>query len=549
MNFPCLGIRWYCLAITAVWVFPRNDSHAALPLFNGTNLDGWHTLGGSATYHVENGEIVGTSAAPSSPNTFLVTDQSFGNFLLDVDFLISDPTFNSGVQVRSQSLPTHNNGRVFGYQAEIDPSDRAWTGGLYFEGGSPDRPAQWLDDLSDNQTAREAFQIGEWNHIRIIAEDRRIQTWINDVPAADYTDSDPEAFLSSGFVGLQVHQVTTTAAREVRWKNIVASSLPTLIVNRETGQVSLHNSMDLAVDLKSYSIQSASGSLNADGWTSFSDQNEPGWDESNSTTNLLSELTSGSFSLLPSDTHSLGQAYKPVAMSFGLDSEDLQFEYAEPGGTLQAGRIEYAGQNISNNLVLLVDPRTGQVVVKNSSPFTVSLTGYTVESESASLVSGNWNSLADQSQSGWDEAPASADSLSELNPFDELVLAPGERFNLGNVFDTDGDQDLGLEFLLANGSDFQAGAVLYRAAADFNLDGDVDTDDLLQWQSAYGVDGSADADGDGDSDGRDFLVWQRQIDQPALLKALKNVPEPNGWLLASAACLGFCVQRSDRRIA
>jgi hypothetical protein len=549
MNYPQLGVRWYCLAIAAVWVFPRNDTHAALPLFNGNNLNGWHTLGGSATYHVENGEIVGTSAAPSSPNTFLVTDQTLGNFVLDVDFFISDPTFNSGVQVRSQSLPTHNNGRVFGYQAEIDPSDRAWTGGLYFEGGSPDRAAQWLDDLSDNEAAREAFQLGEWNHFRIIAEDRRIQTWINDVPAADYTDTDAQGFLASGFVGLQVHQVTTSAVREVRWKNIFASSLPTLIVNRETGQVSLQNSMDLAVDLQSYSIESASESLNPSGWTSLSDQSEPDWDETSSATNLLAETTSGSFSLLQNDTHSVGQAYKPTAVSFGHDSEDLQFEYAELNGTLQTGRVEYFGQNISNNLVLMIDPSSGQAVVKNSSPFTISLTGYTIESETASLVAGNWNSLADQNQTGWDEAPASADSISELNPFDELVLAPGNRFNLGTIFATDGDKDFSLEFLLANSSDFQTGAVIYRAAADFNWDGNVDSGDLLTWQSAYGIDGSADADGDGDTDGRDFLVWQRQVDQPTLLNTLSNVPEPGGWLLASTACLGYCIQRSDRKVA
>jgi hypothetical protein len=550
MIYPRLGIRWYCLAITAVWALHRNDSHAALPLFNGTNLNGWHTLGGDATYHVENGEIVGTSAAPSSPNTFLVTDQSFGNFVLDVDFLISDPTFNSGVQIRSQSLPSHNNGRVFGYQVEIDPSDRSWTGGLYFEGGSPDRTAQWLDDLSDNQAAREAFQLGQWNHFRIVAEDRRIQTWINGVPAADYTDSDAQAFLDSGFVGLQVHQVSTPVVREVRWKNIVASSLPTLVVNRETGEMSLHNSMDIPVDLQSYSIESAAGALNAGDWNSLSDQNEPDWVESSSAGNNIAESSSSSpFSLLQNDTHSLGQAYQPVPASFGQDSEDLQFEYAELNGAVLTGRVEYVGQNISNNLVLFIDPTTGQAVVKNSSAFTVSLTGYTIESESSSLESNNWHSLADQNQTGWDEAPASAESLSELNPFDELELAPGDRFNLGNIFDVNGERDFTLEFLLADNTDFQIGAVLYRSAADFNFDGDVDAEDLLLWQSAYGVNGSADADGDGDSDGRDFLVWQRQLEQSSSQLAGANIPEPNGLLLVSAACLGYYGQRSDRRVA
>jgi Domain of Unknown Function (DUF1080) len=189
-------------------------------LFNGKNLEGWKKLGGEATYAVEDGAVVGRSA-PNTPNTFLATQREFGDFILELDFKISDPEFNSGVQIRSQSLNEHNNGRVFGYQVEIDPKPRAFTGGIYFEGGNPQRPAGWLDDLSDNEAARKAFKLGEWNHFRIVAKGRRIQTWINGVPAADFTEQDDEAFLPSGFIALQVHGVgPATDVKEVRWKNI-----------------------------------------------------------------------------------------------------------------------------------------------------------------------------------------------------------------------------------------------------------------------------------------------------------------------------------------
>jgi hypothetical protein len=40
---------------------------------------------------------------------------------------------NSGIQIRSLSKPEFNNGRVHGYQVEIDPSDRGWSGGIYDE--------------------------------------------------------------------------------------------------------------------------------------------------------------------------------------------------------------------------------------------------------------------------------------------------------------------------------------------------------------------------------------------------------------------------------
>jgi hypothetical protein len=48
-----------------------------------------------------------------------------------------------------------------------------------------------------------------------------MQTWLNGVPAADFTDNDAQAFTPSGFIALQVHGVGEARdAKEVRWKNI-----------------------------------------------------------------------------------------------------------------------------------------------------------------------------------------------------------------------------------------------------------------------------------------------------------------------------------------
>jgi hypothetical protein len=65
-------------------------------------------------------------------------------------------------------------------------------------------------------------------------------------------------------------------------------------------------------------------------------------------------------------------------------------------------------------------------------------------------------------------------------------------------------------------------------SADFDDDGDVDADDLDDWQAAYQLaNGAADADGDGDSDGRDFLEWQRQYGSGVETQAASMaVPEP-----------------------
>lgn len=196
-------------------------------IFNGADFTGWTKRGGDATYAVENGEIVGRSV-PNTPNTFLTTDQEFGDFVLEVDFKIDPNQFNSGIQIRSHSRPEGDRERVYGYQVEIDTDPkRPWTAGIYFEGGSKDadgnwiRKAGWLNDLTKNAAAQKARRLGEWNHVRIVAKERRIRTWLNGVAAADYTDNDDKAFTPRGFIALQVHGVgSASETKEVRWKNI-----------------------------------------------------------------------------------------------------------------------------------------------------------------------------------------------------------------------------------------------------------------------------------------------------------------------------------------
>ena len=116
-------------------------------LFDGTNLEGWEKLNGTAEYKVEDGALVGISQL-NTPNTFLATNQTYDDFILEFEFKV-DNGLNSGVQFRSNSLPEYQNGRVHGYQFEIDPSDRAWTGGVYDEARRG-----WLYPLTNNPEGR-----------------------------------------------------------------------------------------------------------------------------------------------------------------------------------------------------------------------------------------------------------------------------------------------------------------------------------------------------------------------------------------------------------
>ena len=144
-------------------------------LFNGKDLKGWKQLGGQAKYRVENGEIVGTTVA-NTPNSFMCTEKDYGDFILELDLKV-DNSMNSGVQFRSLSKPDYQNGRVHGYQMEVDPSDRAWSGGIYDEGRR-----DWLYIPNFNPEGKKAFKRGEWNHYRIEAIGSTLRTFINGVP-------------------------------------------------------------------------------------------------------------------------------------------------------------------------------------------------------------------------------------------------------------------------------------------------------------------------------------------------------------------------------
>ena len=77
-------------------------------------------------------------------------------------------------------------------------------------------------------------------------------------------------------------------------------------------------------------------------------------------------------------------------------------------------------------------------------------------------------------------------------------------------------------------------------AGDFDEDGDVDGDDLAQWQGDFGVNALSDADNDGDSDGADFLAWQRQLGAAApAVSANAPVPEPATSMLVIVAAVGI----------
>jgi hypothetical protein len=200
---------------------PKSES-GWVDLFNGKNLDGWVRRSGKADFKVENGEIVGRTVA-GEQNSFLCTTKNYADFVLELDFKVH-PKLNSGVQIRSHAYDKETtatiNGkprkfpadRVHGYQVEIDPSERAYTGGIYDEA----RRGKFLADLKDNEAGRKAFKQNEWNHFKIECKGDSMKVWLNGVQTADLKDS----MTPSGLIGLQVHQSKSAETLDVHFKNI-----------------------------------------------------------------------------------------------------------------------------------------------------------------------------------------------------------------------------------------------------------------------------------------------------------------------------------------
>ena len=180
-------------------------------LFDGKTLKGWNQKNGKAIFKVENGEIIGVTVS-NTTNSFLCTNEDYGDFILELELKV-DESMNSGIQFRSESKPDYKNGQVFGYQMEVDPSPRAWSGGINDEGRR-----EWLYIPNINPEGKKAFITNGWNKYRIEAIGNTMRTWINGVPVAHLIDD----MTPKGFIALQVHAIygDMKEGMKIHWKNI-----------------------------------------------------------------------------------------------------------------------------------------------------------------------------------------------------------------------------------------------------------------------------------------------------------------------------------------
>ena len=193
-------------------------------LWNGQDLEGWQASPAQlqASHWDGRGDaIVGENS--DKKNSVLWTNEEFGDFELSLEYKTPSPDYDSGIFLRGQS-----------HQVQIGISRSLkvdLTGCIYApKDGKGGYPAQ-------SDKVEKIHQPGDWNHLRILVQGQRIQTFLNGEPFVDYVG---ETIPESGPIGLQLHagvhqkmffrKLTITKSKGEKKAEAASQSKPNVVI-------------------------------------------------------------------------------------------------------------------------------------------------------------------------------------------------------------------------------------------------------------------------------------------------------------------------------
>ncbi|EMI19314.1 protein containing DUF1080 [Rhodopirellula maiorica SM1] len=167
-------------------------------------------------FQIVDGVILGAS---SNQTHFLITENEYRDFELELEVKLHDIDLNSGVQIRTSTTRVNAKGdsrpSVHGPQVDLGKSPGR-SGHLFGQGNG-----RWFTPTDDLE--RNSLMInGAWNKVRVLAKGKVIQTWINGEPVSDVTlDDEIDQKYPKGVIALQVHGVKSPEKiRHVSFRNI-----------------------------------------------------------------------------------------------------------------------------------------------------------------------------------------------------------------------------------------------------------------------------------------------------------------------------------------
>jgi hypothetical protein len=193
MNRSLTTLLGLTLALAALPTLATAQGGQFTTLFDGSSLDGWRALG-SANWELGDGAV-----SANSGNGFIVSEESYGDFELRLEFWVDEPA-NSGIFIRCsdpQSVHDRNCYEVNIYDTRADQTYR--TGGIVHLAA----PSSVI------------MTGGRWNSYRITARGSRLVVVLNDTQLVDTTDDQ----FASGPIALQY------GAGTVRFRNVRIRSL------------------------------------------------------------------------------------------------------------------------------------------------------------------------------------------------------------------------------------------------------------------------------------------------------------------------------------
>ncbi|MCD0461207.1 3-keto-disaccharide hydrolase [Roseiconus lacunae] len=173
----------------AVTLLSTVTSAEEVPIFDGKSINNWNvkpTENTDGHWKVEDGVIIAENI--NEKGSVLWTDREFTNYELELEYQTPSDYYDTGVMLRGD-----------GHQVQIGISGslkKDMTGCIYApkdKRGS--YPAQ-TDKIA------KVHHVGQWNHLRIVLKDKRIQTFLNGEAFVDYTGI---AINDKGPIGLQLH--------------------------------------------------------------------------------------------------------------------------------------------------------------------------------------------------------------------------------------------------------------------------------------------------------------------------------------------------------
>ncbi|WPJ96270.1 DUF1080 domain-containing protein [Coraliomargarita algicola] len=196
---------WMSLLVACLLTGSVSFAGEWIDLFNGKDLTHWENPYDWGKAEIVDGEIHLTT---EKSKWFLATKKEYSDFIFEAEVKMPEGPSNSGFLFRSHK----SKNKMFGYQAEVDPSSRNWSGGLYDEGRrkwfiSPNRDhaaskEEQLQSIAEfTKRVGTSFKRDDWNKYRIECRGDHIKISVNGVTTTDIHDQVD----SKGYIALQHH--------------------------------------------------------------------------------------------------------------------------------------------------------------------------------------------------------------------------------------------------------------------------------------------------------------------------------------------------------